>query len=159
MAGQAPWFEVLAQEGFDVDQLIGGGLSLVYRKEGIAIHVTPSEWSPWENVDALGKVLARKLDAARADKKLMAEKERREKLGEHEARRAAFYEAEASAVDRDKTFRPEEPNIRVYGRAIVAVLREAGEGLSAQDFARLCGLVRDELAIISTPPVPKKTTP
>lgn len=60
-------------------------------------------------------------------------------------RRAAFYEAESREFDRNKrTFRPEEPNVRVYARSVCAVLETARKGLSPEGFGSLIAMLAEE---------------
>lgn len=56
-------------------------------------------------------------------------------------RRAKFYAKESNTHDRNLDFRPEEPNVRVYHRALVAVLETARAGLSPADFQNLVNAV------------------
>lgn len=70
-------------------------------------------------------------------------------------RRAAFYDAENREFDRGRTtFRPEEPNHRVYARAVRAVLDMAHRGLSPEDFGALISWLMDVYA-----PTKKEQTP
>lgn len=55
-----------------------------------------------------------------------------------EMRRARFYAEESEDLRRSRgRFRPEEPNVRVWARALTAVLESACRGLSPEDFTRL----------------------
>jgi hypothetical protein len=61
-------------------------------------------------------------------------------------RRARFYDDENREFDRNrKTFRPEEPNLRVYARSVLAILETAQAGLSAEDFSSLCRALSAEM--------------
>jgi hypothetical protein len=49
-------------------------------------------------------------------------------------RRGDFYREESLTFEKNRDFRPEEPNSRVYLRAIEGVVEAARAGLSSEDF-------------------------
>lgn len=52
-------------------------------------------------------------------------------------RRMDFYREEADTFEKNRDFRPEEPNSRVYLRAIQGVVEQARGGLSPDDFRNM----------------------
>jgi hypothetical protein len=73
------------------------------------------------------------------------------------SRRAKFYAEESDDVHcfRRQGFHPEEPNVRVYGRAVESLLRVAEACLSARDFGNLIRWVAEEfeLEVVKTTPI------
>jgi hypothetical protein len=58
-------------------------------------------------------------------------------------RRGDFYRAESETFDKNRDFRPEEPNSRVYLRAIEGVVETARAGLSPEDFRSMLATFAD----------------
>jgi hypothetical protein len=146
--------QALHGNGFDVVSSPVGGLDFEYRKDGLRFTVSSAEWNRWDGFEALCDVVRKKLDAARAEKKAQEQDAKLAALDEHQRRRTVFYEAESAALGADpKGFRPEEPNVRVYYRAVDAAIRVARDGLSRADFASMLVMLNDEYS------EPKKTTP
>lgn len=135
--------------GLSVASFSGGVLRFRHQKEGLEFEVEEFEWAQQHSIGAMGELLRKKLEAARAAK---AEEERAKKLaamGDHERRRAVFYEWEMEAFQKGLVSKPEEPNVRVFARVIAGVMETARHALSSQDFKALALLMTDEMGSIA----------